>query len=346
MKRTVKDIANLLNAQVLGDEQFEITGVSSFEDAITHELAFAVDPKFLNNMDQTKAGALVVPDSFAMDDPNAVIPVLLKTNNPKLDFFRVVSLFHPDKKREAFTSSKASIGENFNAGKNVTIEANVFIGSNVTLGNNVYIMPNVFIGDDSLLGDNTVIKPNVTIMERTMIGKDVIVHSGTVIGSDGFGFARASDTHEKLIHTGFVKIGDQVEIGACNTIDRGTLGMTLIEKGTKTDNQVHIAHNVKIGENSLVVAQVGIAGSSTIGKNVILAGKAGISGHITIGDSAIVGPYAGVHSDVPANEIVSGIPHLPHKKWLKVVNTISRLPQMRKKLQLLEKKINDLENKK
>jgi UDP-3-O-[3-hydroxymyristoyl] glucosamine N-acyltransferase len=166
-----------------------------------------------------------------------------------------------------------------------------------------------------------------------------------VIGSDGYGFAQNAGTHEKLIHTGHVTIGNHVEIGACNTIDRGTLGVTCLGNGVKTDNLVHIAHNVKIGDNTLVVAQVGIAGSTCIGKNVIIAGKAGISGHLTIGDSAIVGPYAGVSKDVPENEIVSGIPHMAHKTWLKVANIIPRLPEMRKKIFSFEKRLKNLENK-
>lgn len=206
-------------------------------------------------------------------------------------------------------------------------------------------MPGVYIGDNVVIGDNTLIKPNVTIMEKTRIGHNVIIHSGTVIGSDGFGFTQSSDKHQKLIHTGYVRIGNDVEIGACNTIDRGTLGMTIIGNGVKTDNLVHIAHNVKIGDNTLIVAQVGIAGSTKVGNNVIIAGKAGITGHIKIGDGSIVGPYAGVHSDVPENQVVSGIPQMPHNRWRKVVTIISRLPEMRKKLFAFEKRLKDIEDK-
>ncbi len=324
MKLIIKEIARELGGKVQGDERYEISGVSSFEDARASDLAFAVEPKLLKNLAQTDAGALIVPADFELSGSSSQFPVLVKTQNPKLGFFKIVSLFHPAKKNKAFISPKAVIGMDLTAGEHVCIDANVTIGDNVLLGNNVHIMPNVYIGDNAVIGNNSIIKPNVTLMERTHIGKNVIIHSGTVIGSDGFGFAQSSDTHEKLIHTGFVKIGDNVEIGACNTIDRGTLGMTLIDQGTKTDNLVHIAHNVRIGANSLVVAQVGIAGSSRIGKNVIIAGKAGISGHLTIGDSTIIGPYTGVSRDVPPNDVVSGMPHMPHKKWIKVDNTKSR----------------------
>jgi UDP-3-O-[3-hydroxymyristoyl] glucosamine N-acyltransferase len=172
----------------------------------------------------------------------------------------------------------------------------------------------------------------LTILDGTKIGNDFVIHSGSVIGSDGYGFAQQGDLHKKLHHTGIVEIGNDVEIGACSTIDRGTLGNTVIGNGVKIDNQVHLAHNVKIDDNSLIVAQVGIAGSTKIGKNVIVAGKAGISGHLKINDNAIIGPYSGVHSNVGEGEILSGIPQMPHTLWKKVVSILPRLPQLRKKL--------------
>ena len=211
------------------------------------------------------------------------------------------------------------------------------------MGENVRLMPGVYIGDDVVIGNQTLIKPNTTILDGTRIGQRVIIHSGTVIGSDGFGFAQDSNEHRKLIHTGYVSIGDDAEIGACNTIDRGTLGTTIIGNGVKTDNLVHIAHNVKIGDNTLIVAQVGIAGSTTVGRNVIIAGKAGISGHIKIGDGAIIGPYSGVHSNVGEKEVVSGVPHMPHTLWRKVVSILVRLPEMRKTLFSFEKRLKEIE---
>jgi UDP-3-O-[3-hydroxymyristoyl] glucosamine N-acyltransferase len=173
----------------------------------------------------------------------------------------------------------------------------------------------------------------------------VLIHSGTVIGSDGFGFVQDDGRHEKLVHNGFVQIEDFVEIGACNTIDRGTLGRTLIGSGVKTDNLVHIAHNVKIGKNTLIVAQAGIAGSTTIGDHVILAGRAGVSGHLHIGNHVIIGPGAGVLSDVPDHQVVSGFPHMPHKKWLRISTLIPKLTEFRKQIQTLEKKISKIEQK-
>ena len=198
------------------------------------------------------------------------------------------------------------------------IAPSVVIEDNVRIGDRVTIRPHVYIGEGVILGDDVDIFPNVSILSGCEIGNRVLIHSGTVIGSDGFGFVPDGQRHVKIPQKGIVQIDDDVEIGANNTIDRATFGKTWIKQGVKTDNLVHIAHNVVVGENTLIVAQVGIAGSSTIGKNVILAGQAGISGHLSIGDHAMVGPQAGLVRSVPAGEIVSGSPQMPHKTWLRV----------------------------
>ncbi|WP_186441227.1 UDP-3-O-(3-hydroxymyristoyl)glucosamine N-acyltransferase [Desulfamplus magnetovallimortis] len=278
------------------------------------------------------------------DSASIVYPAIVKAENPKRQFFRIVAMFHPPLKPSESIASGVVIGKDFVAGKQLTLESRVTVCDGVTLGHRVHIMSGAYIGDNVVMGDDVVIKPNVTIMGNTKIGSRVVIHPGTVIGSDGFGFTPDLERgHEKIPHAGYVEIGDDVEIGACNTIDRGTFGKTLISKGVKTDNLVHIAHNVTIGENSLIVAQVGIAGSTTIGNRVIIAGKAGISGHLKIGDGAIVGPGAGVLGDVKPGEIVSGIPEMPHKIWLKVAKILPRLPELRKKILAIEKKLSILE---
>jgi UDP-3-O-[3-hydroxymyristoyl] glucosamine N-acyltransferase len=196
------------------------------------------------------------------------------------------------------------------------------------------------------MGDGVVIYPNVTIQARCVVGNRVIIHAGTVIGSDGFGFVPDGKCYHKIPHTGIVQIDDDVEIGANNTIDRGTFGKTHIGRGVKTDNLVHIAHNVRVGENTVLVAQVGIAGSVTIGKNATLAGQVGVAGHLTIGDGAIIGPQTGVGKPVPNGQIVSsGIPEMPHRMWLRVQRMIPKLPELGKRLAGLEKKFKRLEEK-
>ena len=345
MKLSVNKIAEIIQAEIAGDPSFIVKGVSSFDDSEPHDITFACETKYLTNLKQTRARVVIIPATFVFDERDSGNTILLKTDNPKLSFFKLVSIFHPEKKTTPCIHPSANMGHHVKIGKDSIIGSNVFMSDNVQIGNNVHLMPGVYIGDDVSIGDNTLIKPNVTIIEKTIIGKNVIIHSGTVVGSDGFGFVQNFDKHEKIVHTGYVHIGDHVEIGACNTIDRGTIGTTVIGNGVKTDNLVHIAHNVKIGDNTLIVAQVGIAGSTNVGKNVIIAGNASITGHIKIGDGSIVGPCAGVRSDVPENEIVSGMPHMPHVRWRKVVSIISRLPEMRKNLFSFEKRLKDLENK-
>ncbi|MBF0412239.1 MAG: UDP-3-O-(3-hydroxymyristoyl)glucosamine N-acyltransferase [Desulfamplus sp.] len=360
MKITLKEIALKIDGEVIGDETLEIYGVSSFYDAQPSDITFASDAKFLKVLDQTRAGAVIVPENFISDDrvsENGVLSeynvsgsaskscackvALIKAKNPKRKFFRILSLFHPPKQPIKIIDKRSVIGKSFINGDDISIGSHVTIENNVTIGNRVQIMHGVYIGDGVTIGDDTIIKPNVTILEHTKIGSRVIIHSGTVIGSDGFGFTQdtVEGNNEKIPHAGFVQIDDDVEIGACNTIDRGTFGRTWIQKGVKIDNLVHIAHNVRIGEHSLIVAQVGIAGSSVIGKRVIIAGKAGVSGHLTVGDGAIVGPGAGVLSDVKPGDIVSGIPGMPHKLWLKVASILPKLPEIRKKIIALERSL-------
>ncbi len=336
----VERIARIIDARIQGQGDLVISGVSSFDDAGPDDITFAVEPEFLSRIESVRAGAVIVPPSCKPCRNTT----LLKTDHPRLAFFKLVSYFHPVRKPVPYISPLAVIGNGVRLGEGVTIEAHVVIEDHAQIKDHVHLMPGVFVGRKSIIGEHTVIKPNVTLMDRTRIGHHGIIHSGTVIGSDGYGFAQAGINHEKLPHTGYVEIGDHVEIGACNTIDRGTLGTTTIGSGVKTDNQIHIAHNVKIGDNTLIVAQVGIAGSTTVGRNVIIAGKAGVSGHLHIGDGAIVGPYAGVASDVPAGQIVSGIPQMPHRTWLKVSQILLRLPGMRKKLMSIEKRLKALEH--
>ncbi|MCP3872520.1 MAG: UDP-3-O-(3-hydroxymyristoyl)glucosamine N-acyltransferase [Desulfobacteraceae bacterium] len=346
MKLSVNELAKIIQADVIGDPSIIIKEVSSFDDSASQDITFACDSKYLIKLNQTKAGAVIIPQAFVINKDEHHNITLLKVDNPKLSFFKLVSIFHPQKIIKPHIHSSAVIGHHIKMGKHLIIEPNVFIGNHVQIGENAHLMPGAFIGDNVHIGDNTLIKPNVTIMDGTRIGNNVIIHSGSVIGSDGYGFAQDSDKHHKLIHSGYVLIGNDVEIGANNTIDRGTLGSTVIGNGVKIDNLVHIAHNVKIGDNTLIVAQVGVAGSTQIGKNVIIAGKAGITGHVKIGDGSIVGPYAGVHSDVLKNEIVSGIPHMAHARWRKVVSVLSRLPELRKKLFSFEKRLKNIENQK
>jgi UDP-3-O-[3-hydroxymyristoyl] glucosamine N-acyltransferase len=219
----------------------------------------------------------------------------------------------------------------------------VTLGDRVTIGSRVTLFPGVFIGADSTIGDDSVLYPNVVVREGCSLGARVIVHSGTVIGADGFGYVQHEGRHQKIPQLGGVIIEDDVELGANVTIDRATLGHTVIKRGTKVDNLVQIAHNVSIGEHSIVVAQVGIAGSTTIGHHVMIGGQAGLGDHIHVGDQVMIAARTGVNRSLEPNQIVSGAPVMPHETWMKAQAVIPRLPELRQLVRSLEQRVATLE---
>jgi UDP-3-O-[3-hydroxymyristoyl] glucosamine N-acyltransferase len=341
MKISLSKIAALVQGNIVGNAEEMIRGVAPFELAGEGQITVAGTSKYLKKMDNCAAAAVIVPLDFKADTHN-----LLQVDNPMVAFAKIMQYFHAPIQPAAGIDPGAAIGEDFSCGQNVTVGPQVVIGRRVAVGERVWIQPGVVVGDEVVIGDDVTIHPNVTIQAQCIIGNRVIIHAGTVIGSDGFGFAPDGECYHKIPHTGIVQIDDDVEIGANNTIDRGTFGKTYIGRGVKTDNLVHVAHNVSVGDNTVLVAQVGISGSVTIGKNAILAGQAGVAGHLTIGDGATVGPKTGVGKPVPDGQIVSaGIPEMPHRLWLRVVRMIPKLPEFGKRLAKLEKKLKRLEGK-
>ncbi|MBF0118765.1 MAG: UDP-3-O-(3-hydroxymyristoyl)glucosamine N-acyltransferase [Desulfobacterales bacterium] len=340
MELSLGEVTKLVSGNLIGNPDKKIYGVAPFENSTELDITYAAAPKFLKQIENTHACAVIVPKSFKEGNK-----FLIQADNPQIAFIKVLSAFHKPLKPRYTISESAYIGKNVILGKNVSIGPCAVIQDNVKIGDRVTIHPGTVIGNDVQIGDDTLIYPNVTILDRCILGKRIIIHSGTVIGSDGFGFAYDGKMNHKINHIGIVQIDDDVEIGANNTIDRGTFGKTWIKDGVKTDNLVHIAHNVTIGENSIIVAQVGIAGSTKLGKRVILGGQTGVAGHITIGDNVMVAGQSGVSKSVPEGKIVSGTPEMPHDTWLKVQAIIHRLPEMRKKIIDLEKQLNELKAK-
>jgi len=340
MKLSLGEIAERVGGEVRGDPDILISNASPFETAVETDITLASDAKFLNHLEETAAGGIIVPDAYEGDAGNVIL-----SGNPRVAFARATALFYPSPQPETSISDQSVMGEDVVYGDAFSLAPFVSIGSRVTIGDRVRIFPHVFIGDDVVIGDDVEIKPNVTIMERCSIGSRVIIHAGTVIGSDGFGFAPDGAKYQKVPHVGTVVIGDDVEIGANNTIDRATFGRTWIKRGVKTDNLIQIAHNVEIGEDSIVVAQAGIAGSTTIGNHVIIAGQAAISGHLTIGDNAVVGPRSGVAKSLPTGDVVMGAPSMPAKAFMRQSSLLKRLPDMKKKIGELEKKMRVFEKK-
>lgn len=339
MEKTLAELAQRVGGTVQGDATRIISQAAPFEEAGPQAITLARTPRYLKRIEECRAGAVIVPQDFAKAGIN-----LLQVANPYAVFARILGLFHPAAALPAGLHATVVIGENSSYGEDAAIGAMTVIGRHVRIGRGARIFPGVVIGDHVTIGDDVRLHPNVTILDRCRLGDRVTVHAGTVIGSDGFGFAPDGEIYQKIPHTGIVQIDNDVEIGAANTIDRGTFGKTHLESGVKTDNLVHIAHNVTVGENTLLVAQVGISGSTTIGRHVILAGQVGVAGHLHIGDHVMAGGQSGIAGDVAAGEVVSGSAAMPHKVWLRVQRLMPRLPELKKQVASLEKRLQRLEN--
>lgn len=323
---------------MVGDAAVNITGVSGIKEAEKGDITFLANPKYFPLLDKTEASAIITSREIG----HALKPII-QVEDPSLAFVKVVSLFAPaGVNYPKGIHSTAILGKDVSLGKNVCIGPYVVLDDFVTVGDNAVIYSGCFIGASSKIGSDTLIYSNVSIRERTSIGQRVIIHSGTVIGSDGFGFVTIKGLHHKIPQIGTVEICDDVEIGANVTIDRARFDKTVIGRGTKIDNLVQIAHNVVIGENSLVVAQAGISGSTIIGNGVTLAGQAGLVGHITVGDGAIVAAQAGVTKSVPPNTVVSGYPARPHEKAKRINACVQNLPKLYETVAELKKTIEEV----
>lgn len=334
MEKTVAEIARIIGGEVVGDGSLVIKGVSGLKEAKPGEITFIANSKYSSLLNETRASCIIT----AQDAQKAAKPII-RAANPSLSFAKVVSLFAPQQiKRPEGIHPTALIGQGVQLGKNVTIQAYCVIEDEARIGEGTLLYAGVFVGQKASVGRDCIIYPHVSIRERIIIGDRVIIHNGAVIGSDGFGYAQVSGMHQKIPQIGTVVIEDDVEIGANVTIDRARFDKTLIGRGTKIDNLVQIAHNVVIGENSIIVAQAGISGSTLVGKNVILAGQAGLVGHITIGDNAVVAAQAGVTKSVPANTCVSGYPAKPHQQAKRLNAYLQKLPELFKKVAELEKR--------
>lgn len=341
IKKTLGELAKLVGGDVAGDRSVIIAGVAAIDIAEEGDITFIANPKYIAQIQTTRASAIIIsPDIKCPEGKNA-----LYAKNPYLAFAKVLELFYSPAKPYNGIHPDACIHQTAVIGESVSIYPNVFVDEGAKIGNRVVLYPGVYIGNNAEVGDDTVLYSNVSVREGCLIGKRVIIHCNSVIGSDGFGYAKDGTKYHKIPQKGIVRIEDNVEIGACVTIDRATLGETIVRSGAKIDNLVQIAHNVTIGEDSIIVAQVGIAGSAKIGKRVTLAGQVGVNGHIEIGDDVMIGAQSGVTSDVNSQQIYSGMPAIPHKEWLKAQTIFAKLPEMRKTLMELEKRVRGLEDK-
>ncbi len=339
---TVAELARLLDCTFEGNGETEIRGVSSLEKAKKGDLTFLAHAKYRNLLEKTQASAAIIP----REEKYERIPVL-KSENPHLSFIKAVGLFYKPYRLKPGIHPTAVISPSAKIGKDVAIGAFTYVGDGVEIGEKTVIFPFTAIYPRVRIGKETIIHSHVSIREEIHIGDRVIIHNGVVIGSDGFGFIRGKDrSHIKIPQTGTVIIEDDVEVGANSTVDRASLGETIIRKGTKIDNLVQVAHNVEIGPNSILAAQVGIAGSSKIGKDVILGGQVGVSDHVKIEDNVIAAAQTGVTKDIPADSFVAGSPHLDINIWRKTRALLPQLYDLVKDIKRLKKRVEELEKKK
>jgi UDP-3-O-[3-hydroxymyristoyl] glucosamine N-acyltransferase len=338
MKKRLKELAEWVGGTVVGDGEVEISGVAAIEEARPGEITFVANPKYLQKLDKTDATAVIVsPEVLQTDKP------LLRVTNPYLAYAKILTLFSYKTYKAKGIDPNVWISPATELGQELTIYPFVHIGDRCRIGDRVTLYPGVYIGEESSIGEESILYSNVSIYPRTAIGKRVILHSGVVVGSDGFGYVKEGRKNVKIPQVGTVEIEDDVEIGANTTIDRGALGKTIIRRGVKIDNLVQVAHSVVIGEDSILCAQVGISGSTKIGSNVTLAGQVGMVDHIEIGDNVTVVAQSGVMNDLPANQAYTGTPSMPHRDFLRMAAVLPKLPEMRKTLLQIEKRLKRLE---
>jgi UDP-3-O-[3-hydroxymyristoyl] glucosamine N-acyltransferase len=317
-----------------------INDIRSIEEADEGDITFIANKKYLKKLTTTKASAVLVSPQIAAEGKNLIV-----VDNPYAALGKLLAHFYPLEHGRSGISKDAHIEDGAIVSPEATLFPRVFIGGGAKIGKGTVIYPGVFIGRNTSIGENSIIYANVTVYHSCVIGNRVIMHSGAVIGADGFGFASPGVSNIKIPQVGFVQIDDDVEIGANTTIDRAALGRTWIQRNVKIDNQVQIAHNVVIGENSAITAQVGISGSTKLGKGVMVGGQTGMVGHINIGDNVMIAAGAKIHKDIKSGEIVGGAPQMPYKEWLQVEACRSKLPEMRKTLNELVKKMEEFQKK-
>lgn len=323
-------IAAAVGGLLEGDGSIEVTRVAGLDSADAASLSFFGASRYVDDATRTAAGVVLV--TAALADRVAHVPARIIVGKPQEAMLSAIGLLHAPIAAVAGVHATAVIGEDAQLSADVVIDARVILGRGVTIGARSRILAGATVGDHVTVGSDCILYPNVTVYANTQIGDRVIVQAGAVLGGDGFGYVFSGGAHQKVPHVGRCVLEADVEIGANTTIDRGSIGDTVIGAGTKIDNLVQIGHNVRMGTHCLVMAQVGISGSTRIGHGVIIAGQAGLAGHITIGDGARIAGQAGVFGDVPAGETWSGYPARPHRESLRTQAAARKVPALLKSL--------------
>lgn len=343
MEFTVEQIAGILNGDVVGNPQATVTGLSKIEEGMPGTLSFLANPKYEEYIYHTGASVVIVNRSF---EPSSALPstcTLIKVDDAYSCFAKLLEAYNQFRTKQPAIEQPSYIAQSAQIGEGLYLGAFAYIGDHAKIGNNVKIYPGAYIGDNVTIGNDCVIYAGVKIYQDCQLGNHCVIHAGAVIGADGFGFApNQENEYNKVPQIGNVILEDFVEIGANTTVDRATLGSTILRKGVKLDNLVQIAHNVEIGQNTVMAAQVGVAGSTKIGKNVMLGGQVGISGHIKIADDVKIAAQSGVPNNIKSTgDVLLGSPAIPIEDFKKSYFGFRKLPQILKRLQAIEEQLNN-----
>ncbi|MEH6762914.1 UDP-3-O-(3-hydroxymyristoyl)glucosamine N-acyltransferase [Aequorivita antarctica] len=340
MKFTAAQIAGILNGTVDGDESVAVSKLAKIEEGRKGSLTFLANPKYTHYIYSTQASITIVNNDFVAS--SELSTTLIRVENAYKAFSQLLEYYNQVKMNKTGIEKPVFVSESAKYGENLYLGAFSYIGENVKIGDNVKIYPNVYIGDNVTVGNNTTLFTGAKIYSETVIGESCVINSGVVIGADGFGFTpNEKGEYHKVPQTGNVILEDNVDVGPGTTIDRATLGSTLIKKGVKLDNQIQIAHNVTIGENTVIAAQTGVAGSTKIGKNCIIGGQVGIAGHIVIGDNVKIQAQSGIGRNVKDNETLQGSPAFGYGDFNKSYVYFKNLPKIMERFNTVEKKLDN-----
>ncbi len=343
MKFKASQIAEILEGVVVGDENAEVNQLSKIEEGENGSLTFLSNPKYTEHIYTTNATIAIVNKDFSPE--KEIKATLIKVPDAYKAFSKLLEFYNQVKMNKSGIESPSYISESSTVGENLYLGAFSYISNNVTIGNNVKIYPNAYIDDNVKIGDDTIIFAGAKIMSDTVIGNNCVINAGAIIGADGFGFApNEKGEYSKVPQIGNVVIEDNVDIGAATTIDRATLGSTIIRKGVKLDNQIQVAHNVEIGKNTVIASQTGIAGSSKIGENCMLGGQVGIAGHLTIGNNVRIQAQSGIGRNIKDNEVIQGSPAFGYSDWNRSYVYFKNLPNLVNKINQLEKELKAIKN--
>ncbi|MET2984976.1 UDP-3-O-(3-hydroxymyristoyl)glucosamine N-acyltransferase [Aureibaculum conchae] len=339
MKFTAQQISEILQGEIEGNPLVEVYKLSKIEEGEKGSLTFLANPKYTSFLYSTNASVAIVNKNFVPD--KNISATLIKVEDSYKAFSKLLEFYNQVKLNKTGIETPSFIHDSAKLGKDVYVGAFAYIGTNVVLDNNVKIFPNVYIGDNVTIGEGSMLFAGSKVNSESVVGKNCVIHPGAIVGCDGFGFAPDKNgVFSKIPQTGNVILEDNVDIGSGSTIDRATLGSTIIRKGVKIDNQIQIAHNVEIGENTIIAAQTGIAGSTKIGKNCKIGGQVGIVGHLKIGDNVSIQAQSGIGRNLKDNEVVQGSPALPYADYNKSYVHFKNLSKLVDKIDVLEKMLN------